>query len=46
MRRDRIQTLGWKALIAVDQLVPIALGAALIIFLILIFAGSSTRGSS
>ena len=47
MSRDRIQTAGWRAaLIAFDLLVPVAVGAALVIFLILILAGSSTRGSS
>ncbi|MGH3074043.1 MAG: hypothetical protein ACRDQC_03905 [Gaiellales bacterium] len=45
MNRDRIRTLGWRAAIAVDLLVPVALGAALVIFLILIFAGSSSHGS-
>jgi hypothetical protein len=43
--RERIRTLGWRAAIAVDVLVPVALGAALVIFLILVFAGSSSHGS-
>ena len=43
--RERIQTLGWRAAIAVDVLVPVAVGAALVILLILIFAGSSAHGS-
>jgi hypothetical protein len=43
MSRDRIQTVGWRALIAFDVLVPVALGAALVILLILIFAGSSSH---
>jgi len=36
----------WKAAIAFDVLVPVAIGVALVIFLILIFATSSTRSSS
>jgi hypothetical protein len=39
MSRDRILT-------AFDVLVPVVIGAALVIFLILIFASSSTRSSS
>lgn len=46
MRRDRIQTAGLRAMIAFDVLVPVAIGAALVIFLILIFAGISTRSNS
>ena len=46
MSRDRIRTLGWRAAIAFDVLVPVAIGAALVIFLVLIFATSSTRSSS
>ena len=46
MSRDRIQTVGWRALIAFDLLVPVAVGAALVIFLILILAGSSTAARS
>ena len=37
MSRDRIRTLGWRAAIAFDVLVPVAIGAALVIFLVLIY---------
>jgi hypothetical protein len=33
----------WKAATAFDVIVPVAIGVALIVFLILVFAGSSTR---
>jgi len=46
VRRDRIQTVGWRAMIAFDVLVPVAIGAALVIFLILIFASSSPSSNS
>jgi hypothetical protein len=46
MTRERVRMPGWKAGIAFDVLVPVAIGAALVIFLILIFATSSTRSSS
>jgi hypothetical protein len=33
----------WKAATAFDVIVPVVIGVALIVFLILVFAGSSTR---
>ncbi|HSD03030.1 MAG TPA: hypothetical protein VLB81_11695 [Gaiellales bacterium] len=46
MRRDHTSTRGWKAGIVVDVLVPVLIGAAVVAFLILVFALSSTRASS
>ena len=39
-----MRILGWKAATAFDVLVPVALGAALVAFLILIFGSSSSHG--
>jgi hypothetical protein len=33
----------WKAATTFDVIVPVVIGVALIVFLILVFAGSSTR---
>ncbi len=33
----------WKGATAFDVIVPVVIGVALIVFLILVFAGSSTR---
>jgi hypothetical protein len=46
VRRNRIEAAGWRGIIAFDVLVPVVLGAALVIFLILIFASSSTSSHS
>jgi hypothetical protein len=46
VRRNRIKAAGWRGIIAFDVLVPVVLGAALVIFLILIFASSSTSSHS
>lgn len=46
VRRDHTSTRGWKAGIVVDVLVPVLIGAAVVAFLILVFALSSTRASS
>jgi hypothetical protein len=46
MRRNRTQSVGWRGIIAFDVLVPVVLGAALVIFLILIFASSPTGSHS
>jgi hypothetical protein len=46
VQRNRIQTVEWRGIIAFDVLVPVVLGAALVIFLILTFASSSTGSHS
>ena len=43
---DRTPPAGWKAGIVLDVLVPVLIGAAILAFVILIFAASSTRAYS
>ena len=44
--RDAEPTTGWKATVVFDLLVPIVLGAALIVILVVAFAATSASGSS
>ena len=46
VRHDRTAPPGWKAGIVLDVLVPVLIGAAILAFVILIFAASSTRSYS
>jgi hypothetical protein len=46
VRHDRNAPAGWKAGIVLDVLVPVLIGAAILAFVILIFAASSTRAYS
>jgi hypothetical protein len=47
VRHDRTAAPpGWKAGIVIDVLVPVLIGAAILAFVILIFAASSTRAYS
>ena len=46
MRHDRNSPAGWKAGIVVDVLVPVLIGAAILAFVIVIFAASSARAYS
>jgi len=46
VRHDRTPPAGWKAGIVLDVLVPVLIGAAILAFVILIFAASSTRAYS
>jgi hypothetical protein len=46
VRHERTATPGWKAGVVVDVLVPVLIGAAILAFVILIFAASSTRSYS
>ena len=43
---DRTPPAGWNAGIVLDVLVPVLIGAAILAFVILIFAASSTRAYS
>jgi hypothetical protein len=44
VRHDRGAPPGWKAGIVLDVLVPVLIGAAILAFVILIFAASSPHG--
>jgi hypothetical protein len=46
VRHDSTATPGWKAGVVLDVLVPVLIGAAILAFVILIFASSSTRAYS
>lgn len=46
VRHDRTAPPGWKSGIVLDFLVPVLIGAAILAFVILIFAASSTRAYS
>jgi hypothetical protein len=46
VRHDRAAPPGWKTGIVLDVLVPVLIGAAILAFVILIFAASSTRSYS
>jgi hypothetical protein len=46
VRHDPTAPPGWKSGIVLDFLVPVLIGAAILAFVILIFAASSTRAYS
>jgi len=46
VRHDETAPPGWKSSIVVDVLVPVLIGAAILAFVILVFAASSTRSYS
>jgi hypothetical protein len=46
VRHERTAPPGWKSGIVLDFLVPVLIGAAILAFVILIFAASSTRAYS
>ena len=44
VRHDRSARSGWKAGLVMDTVVPVLIGAAILAFVILIFAASSAHG--